>query len=55
MWIRTAQLITPEMIVEGFKSAVYPMEWMGLMMIHCGMAVKKMGMLRASVRKMKAL
>ena len=28
---------------------------MGLMMICCGMAVKRMGMLRVSVKKMKAL
>jgi hypothetical protein len=28
---------------------------MGLMMICCGMAVKKMGMLRVRTRKMKAL
>jgi hypothetical protein len=28
---------------------------MGLMMICCGMTVKKMGMLGVSVRKMKAL
>jgi hypothetical protein len=28
---------------------------MGLMMICCGMAVKRMGMLGVSVRKMKAL
>jgi len=30
-------------------------QWMILMMIGCGMAVKRMGMLGASVRKMKAL
>jgi hypothetical protein len=41
---------------EGFlRSAVYPMQWMGLLMICCGMAVKRMGMLRVIVRKMKAL
>jgi hypothetical protein len=28
---------------------------MGLMMIHCGMAVQRMGMLRVSVREMKVL
>jgi hypothetical protein len=27
------------------RSAVYPMQWMGLMVICCGMAVKRMGML----------
>jgi len=31
------------------------MQWMGLMMIRCIMAVKRMGMLGVSVRKMKAL
>jgi hypothetical protein len=31
------------------------MQWMGLMMICCGMTVKRMGMLGVSVRKMKAL
>jgi hypothetical protein len=40
---------------KGFKSKVYPKERMGLMMICCGMAVKRMGMLGVSVRKMKAL
>jgi hypothetical protein len=37
------------------RSAVYPMQWMGLMMVGCGMAVKRMGMLAASAKKMKAL
>ena len=36
------------------RSAVYPMQWMRLMMIFCGMAVKRMGLLRVSVREMKA-
>jgi hypothetical protein len=31
------------------------MQWMGLMMICCGMAVKRMRMLGVSVRKIKAL
>jgi hypothetical protein len=30
------------------RSAVYPMQWMRLMMICCGMAVKKVGMLGES-------
>jgi hypothetical protein len=30
-------------------------QWMGLMMIYCGMAVKRMGKLGVSVRKMKTL
>jgi hypothetical protein len=37
---------------EGFCLS---MEWMRLMMKCCGMAVKTMGMLRVSVRNMKAL
>jgi hypothetical protein len=41
--------------LKSFKSAVYPLQWMGLMMICCGMAVKRMGMLGVGVRKMKAL
>jgi len=35
------------------RRAVYPMQWMRRT-ICCGMAVKKMGMLRVSVREMKA-
>jgi hypothetical protein len=31
------------------------MHWMGLIMIHCGMAVKRMGMLGDSVGKLRAL
>jgi len=37
------------------KNAVYPLQWMGLMVICCGMTVKGMGKLGVSVRKMKAL
>ena len=36
------------------RSAVYPMQWMELVMICCGMAVKRMGLLELNVRKMKA-
>ena len=44
-----------EVTVKGFlRSAAYPMRWMGLMMVCCGIAVK-MRMLGVSVRKMKAL
>jgi hypothetical protein len=40
---------------EGFlRSAVYPMHWMRLMMMYCGMAVKRMSMLGICVRKMRA-
>jgi len=50
VWIiATWQRISPEMIVRG------PMQWMGLMIMCYGMAVKRMGMLGVSVRKMKAL
>ena len=38
--------------VRVLRSAVYPMQWMGLMTC-CGMAMKRMGILK--VRKMKAL
>jgi hypothetical protein len=31
------------------------MQWMELMMIHCEMTLKRMGMLAVSVRKMAAL
>jgi hypothetical protein len=31
------------------------MQWMGLMMIRCGMAVKRVGMLGVIARQMKAL
>ena len=41
---------------EGFlRSAAYPLHWMRLMLICCGMAVKKVGMLGVSVRKVKVL
>jgi hypothetical protein len=40
---------------EGLlRNVVYQMQWMGLM-ICCGIAVKRMGMLGVSVWKMKAL
>jgi hypothetical protein len=40
----------------GFlRSAVCTVQWMGLMMICCGMAVKRMGMLGISVRMIKTL
>ena len=37
------------------RNAVYQMQCMGLIVICCGMAVKGMGKLGVSVRKMKAL
>jgi len=53
MWIITAtQHIPSEVNMKGLRSAVYRKQWM---MICCGMAVKSMGMLGVSVRKMEAL
>jgi len=43
------QHISRELTVKGFKRAVYPRQWMGL--ICCRMSVKRMGMLGVSVRK----
>jgi hypothetical protein len=52
MWITTArQCISPEVTVMGFKKCCIPKR----QMICCGMAVKGLGMLTVSVRKMKAL
>ena len=52
MWIITAwQHISPEEIVKGLKKRCMS----NAMMTCCGMAVKRMGMLGVSVRKMKAL
>ena len=56
MWIITAwQHISPAVNGRVLRSVVYPVQWMGLMMICCGKALKKMRMLGVSVRKMKAL
>jgi len=53
MWIITAwQHASPGVTV---KCVVYPVHCMGLMMICCGMAMKRLGMLGVSVREMKAL
>jgi hypothetical protein len=32
-------------MVKGLRSAVHPVQWMGLMMICCGMAVRRVGLL----------
>jgi len=37
------------------RSAAYPTQWIGLVMIHCLKAVKRMGMLGVSARNMTAL
>ena len=50
-WQHSSSLLT-----EGFlRSDVYSLQWMGLMLICCGMAVKKVRMSGVSVRKMKVL
>jgi hypothetical protein len=54
--ITAFQHISPEAIRKGFlRSVVYPMQWLRLMMICCGMAVKRFEMLGVNVRKIKAL
>ena len=57
MWIITAwQYISAEVILKGFKKCcIYPMQWMGLIMVRCEMAVERIRMLGVSVRKIKAL
>jgi len=48
--------MSPEAIVKGLKKCcISNVMGMGLMMICCGMAVKRMGMLGVSVRRMKAM
>ena len=37
------------------RSAVYPVQWTGMMKICCGMATNKMGMLEVIGKEMKAL
>jgi hypothetical protein len=55
MWIITAsERIAPEMAVKSFEKCVYPMQWMRLM-ICCAMALKRMGMLAVSARRMKTM
>jgi hypothetical protein len=46
---------SPEVIVKGFKKCHISMQCMRLMMICCGMVVKRMGMSGMSVSKMNAL
>ena len=49
------QRISPVVTVKGCRSAVCHVQWMGLVMICCGVTEKRVGMLGVSVRKMKAL
>ena len=39
---------------KGLRSAEYPMRWMRMMMICCGMAVKRMVMLEVRVQNTKS-
>jgi hypothetical protein len=55
MWIIMAwQHISPWVTVKGIKKCCISSA-VRLMVIYCGMTVKRMGMLGMSVRKMKAL
>ena len=49
MRITAWQCVSPEVTVKGFKSDVYPMHWMRLIVVCCEMAVRRMGMLGVSV------
>jgi hypothetical protein len=49
------QHISPEENVKGFKSLVYSVQWMGLLMMHYAMTIKRMGMLVVSARNVMAL
>jgi len=46
VWIITAcHHISPEVTAKGFKKCWYPMQWMSLMVVGCGMTLKRLGML----------
>jgi hypothetical protein len=47
--------LTRNDLLRVLRSAIYPRQWMGLMMVCCGMVVKRLGILGVSVREMKAL
>jgi hypothetical protein len=42
-------------VCRDLRSAVYPMQRMEQIMVSCGMAVKRLGMMGVSVRKMMTL
>jgi hypothetical protein len=44
----------PKFCVKGLKSVLYSMQWIGLVMLHCGMRVRSLETVAVSVRKMKA-
>jgi len=48
--IRTWLCVSPAVVMKALNSAVYPVQWMGLI-ICCGMSMKRMGMLALSVKK----
>jgi len=43
-WTIMAWQHSPEASVKSFKKTIYPMQWMRLMLVYYGMAVKRMGM-----------
>jgi hypothetical protein len=51
----TLEYSSPEATAKGFRSPVYSVEWMGLIIMSCEMTVKRMGMAALSVRKMKVM
>ena len=53
--ITAQQHISPAVYVNVSRGAAYPVQWMRLKLICCGLVLKRMGMLGAGVRKMKAL
>jgi len=53
--IKAWQCISSELAVKGFKKCRISTGWMRPMIKCSGMAVRRMGMLGVSVRKMKAL
>jgi hypothetical protein len=56
MWIIMSwQCVSPEVTVKSFKTAVYPKQWKGLVIISCGVTARRRGVLGVSGRKMKAL
>jgi hypothetical protein len=55
MWIITAWQRISQELRKILSSAVFLVQWMGLMMVCCGMAVKRRDMLGVSVRKKQAL
>jgi len=56
VWIITAwKYISPEVLRRVLRGAVHSMQWMRLMVICCGMAVKRMGMSEVGVPRLEWL